>query len=155
MAAVHRYFTLHFGTQASEVLVPQQPLLAIFVHDHIDLNPIDAVLVCHGYDVLDLTNADTASLALKENPVDVIVVDIQGPLNTAALVRMKKVKPDVPIIRIISPLAVPSLDIAGTDRVLLHQDVPTHLPEVLHGFAGMRSQLFRRWWNEWCRRLSA
>ncbi len=47
---------------------------------------------------------------------------------------MKNTKPDVPIIRIVSPLACLSLDVAASDRVIPESDIETRLPDALNTF---------------------
>ncbi len=134
--------------------VPERRLLAIYLHDHPDDIRIGATLAEYGYDVLDLTNPEIALLALRENLVDLIVVNIQGEMSTIPLIRIKDSKPDVPVISIVTPLVSTSQYLAGSDRVMLQQDVPTHLIDALNSLADTQSLVFRRWFNEWRRRTS-
>ncbi len=129
--------------------------LVIYLRDHRDNTCIRATLEEGGYDVLELADPEIALLALSENPVDIILVNLQGKMSAAPLVRMKESKPDVPVISIVSPLASPSLDLAGSDRVMLQQDIPTHLVNALDSLAATRFLVLRRWFNEWRRRLIA
>jgi CheY-like chemotaxis protein len=110
-----------------------------------------------GYQVV-ITTSGREGLALLESlPVDAVILDYLMPEMPGDQVaaRMKRIRPEIPIMMLSAHDALPQDAVRWTDTVLSKSAPPAQFVTAVHELVDQHSAFFHRWWQGWKRRLSA
>jgi len=111
----------------------------------------------HGYDVVATTSARESLDLLETAAVDGVVLDYRMPeiMGDAVAARMKELRPEVPIMLLSAQDCVPVAALRSADTFLPKGTPPDQFVDAVHDMVASGSPFFRRWLQNWKRRLSA
>ena len=115
------------------------------------------VLRQHGYDVVVTTSGRESLNLLEEVEVDAVILDYRMPemMGDAVAERMKQLRPEVPIMMLSAQDCVPPTALHSADTFLPKGAAPDQFVDAVHDMVAAGSPFFRRWLQNWKRRLSA
>ena len=133
----------------------RQPLI-LFINKDLNESDLRALLPGHGYKVIAADNDRQGYSVLRKNPVDAIILDLETPglLPANSVRRMKALKPYVPVLLLALPGNIP-VGKFSADAVVLKDDAPARLLDVLDHLLNVRFPFFARWFGNWKHRESA
>jgi CheY-like chemotaxis protein len=111
----------------------------------------------HGYDVVATTSGRESLDLLETAAVDGVVLDYRMPemMGDAVAARMKELRPGVPIMLLSAQDSVPAAALRSADTFLPKTAPPDQFVDAVHDMVASGSPFFRRWLQNWKRRLSA
>lgn len=117
----------------------------------------ESLLRRHGYDVVATTSGRESLDLLEEVDVDAVILDYRMPemMGNAVAERMKQLRPEVPIMMLSAQDSVPPAALHSTDTFLPKSASPDQFLDAVHDMVAAGSPFFRRWLQNWKRRLSA
>ncbi|MBZ5627568.1 MAG: response regulator [Acidobacteriia bacterium] len=134
----------------------RQPLV-LCIENELGGSGHKTLLERHGYQVITVTSDREGFSVLRKNPVDAIIVDLEaaGMGRGTAVRRLKDIKPHVPVLLVHSAASIPPGRFPAADAVVLRNDAPARLLEVLDYLLNVRFPFFARWFGNWKHRDSA
>ncbi len=129
--------------------------LVLSIRNSLESSGNKLLLERHGYRVLTVTSLDTGVSALREAPVDAVVIDADVEIGDSVVRRMKEIRPGAPILVICRTASDAALAAIKVDKTILQPNVPSHLAEVLGEMLAMRPPFFACWLENWRRHLEA
>ena len=117
----------------------------------------EALLRLQGYDVVVTTSGRQSLNLLEEVDVDAVILDYRMPemMGDVVAARMKRLKPEVPIMMLSAQDGLPPAALRGTDTFLSKSVPPAQFVDAVNELVANRSPFFHRWLHNWKRRLSA
>ena len=137
--------------------MPARQPLVLCVDDEFGGSEHRILLDRHGYHVIAVTSAGEGLSVLREKPVDAIILNLGVPgTNGGAVVRrMKKVKPHIPVLLVCPSASIPPGRSSPADGVVVKNEAPVRLLEVLDDLLNVRFPFFSRWFGNWKHRAGA
>ena len=111
----------------------------------------------HGYDVMVTTSSQQGLEWLRSATVDAVILDYRMPemMGDVLAARMKRFKPEVPIMLLSAHDHLPQSALRSTDTFLSKSVPPDQFVVAVDNLLSGRSPFFQRWLQSWKRRLSA
>jgi CheY-like chemotaxis protein len=121
------------------------------------LNGRESLLRQHGYDVVVTTSGRESLDLLEDVDVDAVVLDYRMPemMGDAVAERMKQLRPEVPIMMLSAQDCLPPTALHSADTFFPESAPPDQFVDAVHDMVAAGSPFFRRWLQNWKRRLSA
>ncbi|HVP50980.1 MAG TPA: response regulator [Terriglobales bacterium] len=117
----------------------------------------ESLLRQHGYDVVATTSARESLDLLEEVDVDAVILEYRMPemMGDAVAERMKQLRPEVPIMMLSAQDCLPPATLHAAASFLSKSAPPDQFVDAVHDMVSAGSPFFRRWLQNWKRRLSA
>ena len=111
----------------------------------------------HGYNVMITTSSHQGLRLLQSVAVDAVILDYRMPemMGDVLAARMKRLKPDVPIMLLSAHDHLPQAALRSTDIFLSKSAPPSEFVVAVDNLLSARATFFHRWLQNWKRRLSA
>jgi len=106
----------------------------------------------HGYIVLEATGGDEGLKIFQTHRIDAVILDYQMPGMNGDVVatRMKRARPDIPILLLSAYGPLPDNKLQSVDRFLTKSQEPKALlPALQHLLYGQPKPFFSRWFENW------
>ncbi len=117
----------------------------------------ECLLKQHGYEVVISTSAADSLALFQSTSVDAVVLDYRMPGMTGdqLAARMKKLKPDIPIMLLSGYDRLPHAALRWTDTFVSKSAPPAEFVHAVSELIETHSSFFHHWLHNWKRRLSA
>ncbi len=111
----------------------------------------------HGYEVMVTTSSQEGLQLFQSAAVDAVILDYRMPemMGDVLAARMKRLKPEVPIMLLSAHDHLPQAALRSTDTFLSKSAPPSEFVVAVDNLLCTRGPFFHRWLQNWKRRLSA
>jgi len=115
----------------------------------------ETLLKLSGYEVVTTTSGRQSLDLLRSATFDAVVLDYRMPemMGDVVAARMKKLKPDVPILMLSAHESLPAAALRSTDTFLSKNAPPSQFVGAVKELLAARAPFFNRWLQSWKRRI--
>jgi CheY-like chemotaxis protein len=131
--------------------------VVLCVDDELDgLIGREALLKQEGYNVLISTNPHEALKLFASCHVDAVVLDFQMPEMRGDMVasRMKRLKPDVPIMMLSAHDSLPEETLDHVDKFFSKREMPRKFVAAVQVLIADQETFFAEWLRDWKRKAA-